>query len=329
VYLSEPNKTKVSVEGETEDLKFVASGMQGWRINMEDAHCAITKFGGDPSCALFGVFDGHGGIHRIKSFLGREVAVFVSRHLPAELLKSPEYISGNYEKALTQTFLKIDTLLESEGGKQEIRDLFKETNAASMETPSKRGFGGLTDEGPDMKGCTCNVILVKNKTLYVANAGDSRSILCKNGKVVELSFDHKPDNEKEKTRINKAGGSVIEGRVDGNLNLSRALGDLRYKKDKNLKPEEQMISGEPEVYKYPITPDFDYVIMGCDGVYETQSNQQIIDFFCKEFKATSGNSLKPAVEKYLDSNCSPDYVKTEGAGCDNMTCIAIKFKQGK
>ena len=261
--------------------------------------------------------------------IGREVAAYASKHIPQELLKNPEYAAGNYEKALTQTFLKIDAMLDTEGGKQEILELYKETNAASMETPSKRGFGGLTEEGPDMKGCTSIVILVKNKTLYVANAGDSRAILAKGGKVQELSFDHKPDNEKEKARIAKAGGSVIEGRVDGNLNLSRALGDLRYKKDKTLKAEEQMISGEPEIYKYPIGSDFDFIVIGCDGVYETKTNQEIVEFFYKEMKENPSNSLRVAIEKYLDSNLSPDYIKTEGAGCDNMTCIAIKFKHPK
>jgi serine/threonine protein phosphatase PrpC len=65
VYLSEPNKTKTSIEGETEEFKYVATGMQGWRINMEDAHVVITGYGGDPSCSLFGIFDGHGGTHYI------------------------------------------------------------------------------------------------------------------------------------------------------------------------------------------------------------------------------------------------------------------------
>lgn len=256
--------------------------------------------------------------------IGREVAAYASKHLPEELLKNPNYLSGKYEQALIDSFLKIDVMLDSEGGKQEIVALYKETSQASMETPSKKGFGGLTEEGPDMKGCTANVVLIKNKTIYVANAGDSRCILASKGKATELSFDHKPDNAKEKERINKAGGSVIEGRVDGNLNLSRALGDLRYKKDKSLKPEEQMISGEPEVYKYEITHDYDFIIIGCDGVYETKTNQQIVEFFYSEIKEK--HSLKDAVERFLDSNVSPDYIKTEGAGCDNMTCIAINFK---
>ena len=53
-----------------------------------------------------------------------------------------------------------------------------------------------------------------------------------------LSVDHKPDDEVEKMRINKAGGYVSEGRVNDNLNLTRAIGDLEYKKNKKLKPEE-------------------------------------------------------------------------------------------
>jgi protein phosphatase 1G len=47
----------------------------------------------------------------------------------------------------------------------------------------------------------------------------------------DMSIDHKPDNVEEKRRIEKAGGFVSDGRVNGNLNLSRALGDLEYKKD--------------------------------------------------------------------------------------------------
>lgn len=53
-----------------------------------------------------------------------------------------------------------------------------------------------------------------------------------------MSEDHKPDNIGEKTRIEKAGGFVSDGRVNGNLNLSRAMGDLEYKKDTQLKVHE-------------------------------------------------------------------------------------------
>lgn len=320
VYLSEPIKTKISSEGESDTLKFSATSMQGWRINMEDAHIAQTKFGGDPNAALFGVFDGHGG---------GEVAEFVKRHFPEELLKSPDYIAGKYDKALANTFLKMDTLLEAPAGKEAILKLCKEFKAKCTSSPSKRGLEETQDEGPDMKGCTANVLLIKNKTMYIANAGDSRAILGTKEKVIELSVDHKPDNEGEKARILKAGGTVIEGRVDGNLNLSRALGDLRYKVNTKLKPQEQMITADPEIRIEPIKSNYDFIVMGCDGIYETKTSQQIVDYFYEQFKLYPSSHLKVLVERYLDSILSPDYMKTDGAGCDNMSCILIKFKHGK
>lgn len=60
----------------------------------------------------------------------------------------------------------------------------------------------------------------------MANAGDSRGVACINGSCKEMSKDHKPDDKIELDRIKKAGGEVSFGRVQGNLNLSRALGDL-------------------------------------------------------------------------------------------------------
>jgi serine/threonine protein phosphatase PrpC len=85
----------------------------------------------------------------------------------------------------------------------------------------------------DCIGCTANVIFIDDmKKIYSANAGDSRCVLARNGKAVPLSFDHKPDNEIERNRIEKAGSVITEGRVDGNLNLSRSLGDLKYKQNK-------------------------------------------------------------------------------------------------
>lgn len=73
--------------------------------------------------------------------------------------------------------------------------------------------------------------MICKNTVYVANAGDSRAYIYSGKKVVELSKDHKPDDELERKRIEGAGGFVLEGRVNGNLNLSRAIGDLEYKKN--------------------------------------------------------------------------------------------------
>jgi protein phosphatase 1G len=80
-------------------------------------------------------------------------------------------------------------------------------------------------------GCTAVVAIKRGNELWVANAGDSRGVLGRGGVAVALSEDHKPASETERTRIIAAGGflSEIGGvcRVNGNLNLSRAIGDLR------------------------------------------------------------------------------------------------------
>ena len=85
---------------------------------------------------------------------------------------------------------------------------------------------GPSYDEPSHAGCTANVVLITPKSIYCANAGDSRAVASINKQTVPLSFDHKPEDEIELNRITKAGGMVSYGRVNGNLNLSRALGDM-------------------------------------------------------------------------------------------------------
>ena len=92
----------------------------------------------------------------------------------------------------------------------------------------------------DSIGCTSNVIYIdkSQKKVYVANAGDSRCVMGKAEKAVEMSVDHKPECQVEIDRITKSGSTITDGRVDGNLNLTRSLGDLKYKNRTHLTPEE-------------------------------------------------------------------------------------------
>jgi len=172
-------------------------------------------------------------------------------------------------------------------------------------------------------GCTSVVAVIAGDTLVVANAGDSRAVLCRRGRAVALSEDHKPSqpvNESalthaprhprpahscplgnggawrmrtspltskrrragreqmfawlpashavhpqrtpvsrclqgELARIEAVGGFVNDaGRVNGNLNLSRSIGDLKYKQSKEAPPSAQMITAEPDVRTFTITP---------------------------------------------------------------------------
>ena len=76
------------------------------------------------------------------------------------------------------------------------------------------------------------------------NVGDSRAIASVAGRVEELSFDHKPSNPREQERIIAAGGYVEYNRVNGNLALSRALGDFIFKRNDTKGPEEQIVTGK-------------------------------------------------------------------------------------
>ena len=105
---------------------------------------------------------------------------------------------------------------------------------------------------PVHAGCTAVVAVLIGRTLTVANAGDSRAVLCAaGGKVEPLSFDHKPQQEREMNRIMRSGGFINQfGRVNGNLNLSRSIGDLKYKQVPGITPAQQMITAEPDILRY-------------------------------------------------------------------------------
>ncbi|EAN33146.2 Protein phosphatase 2C family protein [Theileria parva strain Muguga] len=130
-------------------------------------------------------------------------------------------------------------------------------------------------------GATSVVVVVLEDPVpcvVVANAGDSRCVLSRNKLAVPLSVDHKPTDELELSRIRRAGGNVINGRVDGNLNLSRSLGDLSFKMDQNLDQREQKIISFPDIQIVKLTRDDEFLVLACDGIWDCKSNQQVVDF---------------------------------------------------
>ncbi|XP_026191671.1 probable protein phosphatase 2C F42G9.1 [Cyclospora cayetanensis] len=182
---------------------------------------------------------------------------------------------------------------------------------------------------PEGSGATSVVVLVvKGPTpvLIVANAGDSRGIISRGGVAFPLSHDHKPMNPGERARIAAAGGSVTNGRVDGNLNLSRSLGDLYYKADADIPPEKQRITAFPDVRITPICKDDEFVIIACDGIWDCKTNQEAVDFVrarLAESKKPSPEALRDACEALCDDCLSHDPIKSEGHGCDNMTVVIV------
>ncbi|XP_001867351.2 probable protein phosphatase CG10417 [Culex quinquefasciatus] len=207
---------------------------------------------------------------------------------------------------------------EDEGeGDYDEEDYMNEEDEAFM--------NNITDEPGKDSGCTAVVALLHEKDLYVANAGDSRCVVCRNGKALEMSFDHKPEDQIEFDRIQKAGGRVtLDGRVNGGLNLSRAIGDHGYKMNKKLPPEEQMISALPDIKKITIGPEDEFMVLACDGIWNFMTSDDVVEFV-QERIADPTKKLSEICEEMFDY-CLAPHTKGDGTGCDNMTAIIVKFQ---
>ncbi|KHJ90196.1 protein phosphatase 2C [Oesophagostomum dentatum] len=210
--------------------------------------------------------------------------------------------------------------------------------------------------------------------IVVANSGDSRAVLCRDGTAIDLSLDHKPEDDIERTRIVNAGGFVNEdGRVNGGLNLSRAFGDHSYKKNTDLSLRDQMITALPDVkvealqpndeflviacdgiwvngglnlsrafgdhsYKKntdlslrdqmitalpdvkveALQPNDEFLVIACDGIWNSLNSQQVVDFIRERLK--QGKSCVEISEELCD-HCLAPSTAGDGTGCDNMTVI--------
>ena len=307
--------------------------MQGWRKRQEDAHIAAVSQGDKKNIDVFGVFDGHGG---------KEISQFVSNHFTEELIKNKN-LETDLSQALKETFIKMDEIMTTPESIEEIKKyarLSKEADdlQSKNEPPNSQMalisqlIGPKDPEANDIymrTGCTACVMSIDetNKKLYFANAGDSRVVMCKRGVAYPQSEDHKPEMESEKTRIYKADGWISEGRVKGNLNLTRGFGDLEYKQNKNLKPEEQMITANPDIKVVDYDKDIEFIIIGCDGIWDCLKNQEACDIVTKRLKADPNIKISKIIEDMMDSIVAKDLYNESGVGCDNMTCIIIVFKK--
>ncbi|KAM4770686.1 protein phosphatase 1G isoform 2-T2 [Rhinophrynus dorsalis] len=214
---------------------------------------------------------------------------------------------------------------EEEEEDEDSEDMEEDDEEEEMMLP---GMEGKEEPGSD-SGTTAVVALIRGKQLVVANAGDSRCVVSEGGKAVDMSYDHKPEDELELARIKNAGGKVtMDGRVNGGLNLSRAIGDHFYKRNKNLPPEEQMISALPDIKVLTLNEEHDFMVIACDGIWNVMSSQEVVDFIQDKLNAQiqSGDpvSLSSIVEELLDQCLAPD-TSGDGTGCDNMTCIIVRF----
>ncbi|CAI2179476.1 10160_t:CDS:10 [Funneliformis geosporum] len=280
--LSEPVKEKHSDRGSDKRIVYASSAMQGWRISMEDAHTAELTLKDKNGYSFFGVYDGHGG---------QNVAKYSGAHLHERIARDPQF-SSNLEDAIKNGFLGTD------------EDLKNDPQYAN-----------------DPSGCTAvTAVVTPDDWIFVGNAGDSRAVMSKDGDALPMSIDHKPLNKEESSRIQKAGGFVEFGRVNGNLALSRAIGDFEFKQNPNLSPEEQIVT------ELIIREKTEFLVLACDGIWDCLSSQQVVNFIRRDI--AQSKSLQTACENLME-RCLAKDSELGGIGCDNMTVIIVGFLNGK
>ncbi|KAF8116811.1 hypothetical protein N665_0014s0073 [Sinapis alba] len=244
---------------------------RGKRSTMEDFYdVKAFKMEGQTVC-MFGIFDGHGG---------SRAAEYLKKHLFSNLMTHPQFLTDT-KLALSETYKQTDVaFLESE------KDTYRDD------------------------GSTASAAVLVGNHLYVANVGDSRTIVSKAGKAIALSDDHKPNRSDERKRIESSGGVIMWAgtwRVGGVLAMSRAFGNRMLK---------QFVIAEPEIQDLEIDHEAEFLVLASDGLWDVVPNEDAVSL------AQSEEEPVAAARKLTDT------AFTRGSA-DNITCIVVKFHHDK
>uniref|UniRef100_A0A0C9S7B8 protein-serine/threonine phosphatase n=1 Tax=Wollemia nobilis TaxID=56998 RepID=A0A0C9S7B8_9CONI len=313
----------------------------GRRPEMEDAVAAVPGFFSLPCGVVggciardsqksnensllhfFGVYDGHGGPQAsnfCKDRLHQALVEELERVMNVEgssIVEGDSIWQGQWEKALVGCFKNVDAEVGREPSRRD--DIGNEDNMECC----------LEPVAPETVGTTAVIAVVGSCQIIVANCGDSRAVLCRAGKAIPLSVDHKPNREDEMTRIESSGGKVIwwNGyRVLGVLAMSRAIGD-RY-----LKP---CIIPDPEVTFTKRAKEDECLILASDGLWDVISNEEACDLARRCIARwhntntssscrTTDESMDPAAQAAANHLCK---LAIQRGSSDNITVLVVDLK---
>eukprot|EP00475_Leptophrys_vorax_P033673 TRINITY_DN532_c0_g1_i1.p1 TRINITY_DN532_c0_g1~~TRINITY_DN532_c0_g1_i1.p1 ORF type:complete len:401 (-),score=72.34 TRINITY_DN532_c0_g1_i1:85-1287(-) len=308
--LSHPVACKVQEKHGNVHCRVATCSMQGYRLSMEDAHSVHMDLPNHAHTAFLGVFDGHGGASASK---------FCSETVHVKCAQATSLAEHDIKNIVLQTdeeFLKPENELRTHGSTCvfaivdfEPEDLNSDENKAAGADPEDPGAAPAAPP--------------KQFAITISNTGDSRCVwgtLKPDApvKYIQCTEDHKPTNADERNRIIRASGIVSNGRVDGDLSVSRAIGDWQFKTDNSLPLFEQKVSPEPDVTKVIARPG-DWLLLACDGIFERLSTEQVARFIT--------DNLKEHDDPVETAKALCDYSLQSGSK-DNMTVIIVQFKDG-
>jgi len=222
--------------------------------------------------SFYAVFDGHAGT---------DAAAYAAAHLHELLVESSKY-PENLVLAFQEAFLTCDK---------------------NFVATSKKS------------GSTAVCALIKGEMLYAAWLGDSQATLVRDGVPVKIIDSHKPNRDDERARIEALGGSIMHWgtwRVNGQLAVSRAIGDGEYK---------PFISAEPDVTSIEMNGSEEFIIVGCDGLWDTITPEEATDivFDHLEEKKSDGGDIENISARLAT-------LAKEKGSSDNITIIVVFLK---
>lgn len=156
---------------------------------MEDAHVYQHDFNNVPGQGYFAIFDGHAG-----KFAAEWCRDNMSEILSEELKTSPDM---DVREVMKNVFLKADDQLETESAKAGVSSGCTAVMSFIRSEPCESGES------------------FQKRVLYTANVGDARTVLCRGGRAIRLTYDHKGTDEHESKRITEKGGFLLNNRVNG------------------------------------------------------------------------------------------------------------------
>ena len=250
-----------------------------------------------PKISYMALFDGHGG-NTCSNFLRDNLHNYIIKN---------ENLLKDTEKSIIESFEKAE-------------DDF---------------INNIAIKENDKSGSCALVCLIIDNNLYIANCGDSHAIISINsGKEIKLlNSIHRPNNIKEKERIIKNGGSIyirnsIMRIIPGRLSVSRAFGDKDAKLN-DYGENNNILICTPEVVNINLrNQKVDFLIMGCDGIFEYLTNEDCVSLAWKimkeniknynNFHQMNGDIVDLIIKSALKRN-----------SIDNVTVLFVSFKNFK
>ncbi|TFK89102.1 protein serine/threonine phosphatase 2C [Polyporus arcularius HHB13444] len=196
---------------------------------------------------------------------------------------------------------RSDEDTKSKGTTSKLMHAIKTLGSASSHSPSSSANTDPQSAQPEKA-----IVPPTNvrRVLYCANAGDARGVLCRAGKAVRLTYDHKGSDKQEAKRIMDAGGFVMSGRVNGVLNVTRSLGDSSMK---------EFVVGSPYTTETELSEHDEFLILACDGLWDVVNDQGACDL------VRSLADPKKAAEELLE-HAYKNY------STDNVTVLVVRFR---